>query len=73
MNKYPDNELLSREEERELLKRYKKYGDEQSRQKLINHNAKLVIDIAFKNKGKGVEVSDLIQEGNIGVIVEHPS
>jgi RNA polymerase primary sigma factor len=59
--------LLSREEEIMLARRIEN-GDEQAEAEFIEANLRLVISIAKCYKGHGVPLSDLIQEGNIGLI-----
>lgn len=59
--------LLNAEEERELAERARK-GDLHAREKLIRANLRLVISIAKHYRGKGLPFSDLIQEGNEGLI-----
>lgn len=58
---------LTCQEEIELAKRMKN-GDENSRQEFIKHNLRLVISIAKHFQGRGLELMDLIQEGNIGLL-----
>lgn len=55
--------LLTEDEERELLQ-----NKEMGREKLINHNLRLVVKIAYKYIGNGLDIMELIQEGNIGLI-----
>lgn len=43
-------------------------GSDYARNRLIESNLKLVVSIARKYAGRGVAMSDLIQEGNIGLI-----
>ncbi len=59
--------LLSDEEELSLIK-LALDGDIKSKDKLVEINLKRVIKIAEKYKGKGIPTSDLIQEGNLGLI-----
>jgi RNA polymerase primary sigma factor len=59
--------VLSREEERVLLLDYKINGVLSAREKLIKHNFKLVISIAKRHIGKGLDFSELCQEGLIGL------
>ncbi|MCF0247495.1 MAG: RNA polymerase sigma factor RpoD [Synergistes sp.] len=62
--KYP---LLKQEDEVRLAKGYLS-GDESCRAALINSNLRLVVSIAKKYVGRGVQFLDLIQEGNMGLM-----
>lgn len=57
---------LSREEEKEYFEKFKK-GDKEAKDKLINHNLRLVAHIVKKYSGAG-EADDLISVGSIGLI-----
>ena len=59
--------LLNYEEEKEIARKIKK-GDEEAKKKLIESNLRLVISIAKRFFGSRLTFSDLIQEGNIGLI-----
>ncbi len=59
--------LLSSEEEIELARRVRR-GDEEARKKMIQANLRLVISIAKRYVNLGVPLSDLIEEGNIGLM-----
>lgn len=59
--------LLSPEEE-QYYARGMKEGDSEAREKLICSNLRLVISVAKKYTGRGLEFIDLIQEGNIGLM-----
>lgn len=58
---------LTPEEEQELLARVKQ-GNGQARKTLIESNLRLVANIARQYRRPNVELVDLIQEGNIGLI-----
>ena len=59
--------LLTREEEIELGKRIAA-GDLEARNKLIEHNIRLVVSIAKRYIDRGYDFIDLVQEGTIGLI-----
>ncbi|HEX16296.1 MAG TPA: sigma-70 family RNA polymerase sigma factor [Deltaproteobacteria bacterium] len=65
ISKYP---ILSPEEERELALRYKA-GDEEAGKRLVTANLRFVVKVALEYRGYGVKLQDLIQEGNLGLIV----
>jgi RNA polymerase sigma-32 factor len=66
INQFP---LLSREEEFKLAVRYRKYNDIEAAQQLITSNLRFVVKVAFEYKSYGVKLQDLIQEGNIGLMM----
>ena len=59
--------LISHEEEYELALKAKS-GDRAAREKLLNANLRFVVSVAKKFRGQGLPLSDLINEGNIGLI-----
>jgi RNA polymerase primary sigma factor len=62
--RYP---LLTADEEIELAKRIEK-GDLAAKDRMINSNLRLVISVARKYQGQGLPLTDLIQEGMLGLI-----
>ncbi|MDR0387028.1 MAG: RNA polymerase sigma factor RpoD/SigA [Treponema sp.] len=64
INKIP---LLSREEEDAVAREAVK-GNKAAQDKLINANLRFVVNVAKKYQGQGIPLSDLISEGNIGLM-----
>jgi len=66
VNRHP---LLSREEEFTIAKSYKDEGDLNSAHKLVVSNLRFVVKIAHEYRNYGFKTLDLVQEGNIGLMV----
>ena len=64
INKYP---LLSIEEEVECARRIQK-NDDEAYQRLVCANLRFVVSVAKQYQNKGLTLSDLINEGNIGLM-----
>ncbi len=64
IKRYP---LLTAKDEKQLAKRIAR-GDIAARQKMIESNLRLVVNIAKKYLNRGFPLQDLIEEGNIGLI-----
>ena len=62
-----DKPILTKEEEKSLFIRMN-HGDLEAKKIIIESNLRLVVSIAKRYKGLGLEFLDLIQEGNIGLI-----
>ena len=65
IRRYP---RLTQEQERELAVRCAA-GDQEAIRKMVTSNLRLVVAVAREYSGRGVPLMDLIQEGNIGLIV----
>ena len=59
--------LLSAEEERTLSERIMA-GDDHALQRLVEANLRFVVKIAAQYRGRGLQLDDLISEGNIGLM-----
>jgi RNA polymerase primary sigma factor len=62
-----DTPLLSAAEERELAERVNE-GDPLAREHMVKANLRLVVNIARGYLGKGLNLEDLIEEGNLGLM-----
>jgi RNA polymerase sigma-32 factor len=60
--------MLEPDEEFMLAKRYKEHGDPGAAQKLITSHLRLVAKIAMGYRGYGLPISEVISEGNVGLM-----
>ena len=65
IKKFP---ILTAEEEFMLARKYKEYGDTKAAHKLVTSHLRLVAKIAMGYRGYGLPVTDLISEGNVGIM-----
>ena len=65
IRKYP---ILTSEEEYQLAKTYKETKDKKIAYKLITPHLRLVVKVVSKYKGYGLPLSEMISEGNIGLL-----
>ena len=64
INKIP---MLSHEEQSELADKAQK-GDKKAQDKLVNANLRFVVNVAKKYQNHGLDLTDLISEGNLGLL-----
>ena len=62
--------MLDADEESVLAKRWREHGAEDAARKLVTSHLRLVAKIALGYRGYGLPISDLISEGNIGLMQE---
>jgi RNA polymerase sigma-32 factor len=60
--------VLSREDERALAERFREEGDLSAARQLVLSHLRFVVHIARGYTGYGLPISDLIQEGNVGLM-----
>ena len=65
IKKFP---ILTAEEEYMLAKRYKEHGDSDAAHKLVTSHLRLVAKIAMGYRGYSLPITDLISEGNVGIM-----
>ena len=60
--------VLTREEEQELAQRYRRDNDLDAARQLVLSHLRFVVHIARGYSGYGLQIGDLIQEGNVGMM-----
>jgi RNA polymerase sigma-32 factor len=60
--------MLEPHEEYMLAKRWREYGDHEAAHQLVNSHLRLVARIARGHRGYGLPISELISEGNVGLM-----
>jgi len=66
INRYP---ILTRQQELELAERYVKDNEVEAAHQLVVSNLRFVVKIAHEYRGYGLKLLDLVQEGNIGLMM----
>ncbi len=65
IRKFP---LLTNEEEYMFAKRLKEHGDKQAAHRLVTSHLRLVAKIAMGYRGYGLPISEIVSEGNVGLM-----
>src|ERR1700756_3994567 len=60
--------MLERQEEHLLAKRWREHGDRDAAHKLVTSHLRLVTKIARDYRGYGLPISEMISEGNVGLM-----
>ena len=60
--------MLEPQDEYMLAKRWREHGDHEAAHKLVNSHLRLVAKIAMGYRGYGLPISDVISEGNVGLV-----
>jgi RNA polymerase sigma-32 factor len=60
--------MLERDQEYQLAKRWREHGDHGAADQLITSHLRLAVKIAMKYRGYGLPVSEIISEGNVGLM-----
>ncbi len=66
INRFP---LLSAKEEFDLAVRFREENDIEAAHRLITSNLRFVVKVALEYRSYGVKLLDLVQEGNIGLMM----
>lgn len=69
LNEIGQHDLLTREEEHDLAVRYQETGDVKAAYQLVTANLRLVVKIANEYRRAAFSLLDLIQEGNVGLML----
>jgi DNA-directed RNA polymerase sigma subunit (sigma70/sigma32) len=60
--------MLQADEESVLAKRWREHGQEDAARKLVTSHLRLVAKVALGYRGYGLPISELISEGNLGLM-----
>ena len=63
-----ETELLTADQEKELARRIREHHDPSAREQMIQANLRLVVNIAKRFGDRGMPLSDLVAEGNLGLV-----
>jgi RNA polymerase sigma-32 factor len=60
--------MLERDQEYELAKRWREHGDRDAADQLVTSHLRLAVKIAMGYRGYGLPISEIISEGNVGLM-----
>src|ERR1700687_5678952 len=60
--------MLERDQEYELARRWRRHGDRDAANQLVTSHLRLAVKIAMNYRGYGLPVSEIISEGNVGLL-----
>src|SRR5258705_7747601 len=60
--------MLERPEEYMLAKRWREHGDRDAAHKLVTSHLRLVVKVAMGYRGYGLPISEVVSEGNVGLM-----
>jgi RNA polymerase sigma-32 factor len=61
--------MLESQEEFMLAKRWREHGDRDAAHKLVTSHLRLVVKVAMRYRGYGMPITEVISEGNVGLIL----
>jgi RNA polymerase sigma-32 factor len=61
-------EMLERDQEYNLAKRWREHGDHEAAHQLVTSHLRLAAKIALSFRGYGLPISEIISEGNVGLM-----
>lgn len=62
-----DHPVLPKDEQIALVRK-SQAGDRKATERLVRHNQRLILNIATKYQGRGLDLEDLVSEGNLGLL-----
>jgi RNA polymerase sigma-32 factor len=60
--------MLERDQEYKLAKRWREHGDRDAANQLVTSHLRLAVKIAMNYRGYGLPVSEIVSEGNVGLM-----
>jgi RNA polymerase sigma-32 factor len=60
--------MLERDQEYRLAKRWREHGDRDAANQLVTSHLRLAVKVAMNYRGYGLPVSEIISEGNVGLL-----
>ena len=68
LERITETELLTAEQEKQLARRIREHQDPVARERMIQANLRLVVNIGKRYVNRGMSLNDLVAEGNLGLV-----